>query len=1069
MQKNENIEEKNFDKIQDVKFCNWKLSGLEDTMEIEQVLKNEEFKQKDTLAIPKLIKDRINIPYSSVIFPSLQLVVVTDQNKLIFFSLSKNKVLYNLYIQYKNGVKLYKQRNYIWIMERGTSYETTRFSRIRVQKFFKMRREYLQITKLNYNEVYDIRCLQDIKNDKNVNIYNVFCKINRKYLHIAKKITVIVDVHSREIIKEKYEFDKTKYFSYSLSEILSSSVDSDNTSRTELDETEINFEEILTSSCPIFRNILADFKADFRFRRDPFSIVNLTRIIILKNKILMRPYFIIKSEICKNISYFRMKSGRILYIFKHLESYKRQSQNQDDYMMMQIINLTNNKILKKKFSVIKNFGRIKKAKNMFTRNSAYFDQIAIDAKKSKKIFITNSNYNALRQFPDYQHYTVDKHIHKFAKNNKSFLRGDHQEFDYLDVGSFCFEQDEKNKKVVMVKEDRIMNGRYKSELCVFKFCIYSTYPNLTEIDNLKDHYLIFTNNNGTRKPILMICKKQQNSLKEEYMVEEKLSDFNNFDIPNSNNQIISCEYQTQHDVIELIFHQNFNTIIFLHIQMNDSTKELKIKKTNTKSIKNIIRLQEGIDIGEADEEDYTSVLKIHWLKHLRNFLIISKYEHFSSFSFDESDHYYGFNIGNSLDVRRRVTLYSESGNSQAYYKYVELPEDMITIRFFDEEINRISFKIKDNDLKLHNKVNIRARRVIYCEDSKEIIALNYPKADGSGYGSLIKKLGTLVRKRRFFTIEKAENNLTRINLQNHSINYLSSPKLSRHYLKFSSRLNNCYQKTGILGHFCYSEEDDKDKYTLIQNLFDDQSNRTENNHNVSHNHNHHNANYEERSAYSHNSDTKLNYTWALKKNMIRKCMQINNNQIPKPRQIQLQGNCIKVNDSVAYRFGRVKHQQPANYEVDDGYYNVSESEIYDRVDYQVGNFKAAFEEKDSYLAIYNDYFNITKILKFDSESLKKQGYRIAHNFENSTIIADRFYIFAMVILDPLMDFFSLPNVIAYAALDTEKGKCSIIAYCGDFIGESERIVETSEEGQIMIKVQDQIKIVDLFKFFDGKK
>lgn len=1034
-------------------------------MEIEQVLKNEEFKQKDTLAITKLIKDRINIPYSSVIFPSLQLVVVTDQNKLIFFSLTNNRVLYNLHIQYKNGVKLYKQRNYIWIMERGTSYETTRFSRIRVQKFVKMRREYLQITKLNYNEVYDIRCLQDIKKDNKVNIYNIFCKINRKFLHIAKKVTVIVDVNSREIIKEKYEFDKTKYFSYSLSEILSSSVDSDNTSRTELDETEINFEEILTSSCPIFRNILADFKADFRFRRDPFSIVNLTRIIILKNKILMRPYFIVKSEICKNISYFRMKSGRILYIFKHLESYKRQSQNQDEYIMMQIINLTNNKIIQKKYWVIKNFGRIRKAKNVFTRNSAYFDQIAVDSKKSRRIFITNSNYNALRQFPDYQQYVVDKQIHKFTKNNKTFFKGESfEQFDYSDVGSFYFEQDDKHKKVVMVNKDNIMTGKNKNELCVYKFYIYSTYPNLTDIENLKDHYLIFTNNNGTRKPILMICKKQQNILKIEYMVQEKLSNLNNFDIPNSNNQIISCEYQAQHDVIELIFHQNFNTIIFLNIQMNDSTKELKIKKIKTKSIKNIIRLQEGIDIGEVDEEDYTSVLKIHWLKHLRNFLIISKYEHFSSFSFDDSDHYYGFNIGNSLDVRRRVTLYSESGNSLAYYKYVELPEDMITIRFFDEDINRIPFKVKDNDLKLHIKVNIRARKVIYSETTKEIIALNYPKSDGSGYGSLIKKLGTLVRKRRFFTIEKAENNLTRIGLKNHSINYMRSSKLSSHFLKFSSRINNCYQKTGILGHFCYSEEDDRDKYTLIQNLFDDQTNSDNN-----HNHNHHDANYEERSAYSHNSDTKLNYTWALKKNMIRKCMQINNNQIPKPRQIQLQGNCVKVNDSVAYKFGRVKHQQPANYEVDDGYYNVSESEIYDRVDYQVGNFESPFKEKYSYLTIFDDNFDIKKILKFDSINMKKQGYRIAHNFENSTIIADRFYIFAMVILDPLMDFFSLPNVIAYAALDMDTAKCKIIAYCGDFIGESERIVETSDEGQIMIKVQDQIKVVDLFKLFDGRK
>lgn len=283
-------------KIQAIDFKNTRLIGLEDTLEIEQVLKNEEYKQKDSLVLPKLIKDRINHPYSSVIFLDLQLIVLTDQNRVIFFSLTNNKVLYNLQVQYKNGIRLYKQRNFIWLLEKGTSYETTKFSRISLEKFEDRRREFLKIVKYNYNEVYDVRCLQEINKDKKINIYNIFCKINRKFLNIAKKITVIVDIQSRELVDETYDFDKTKYFTYNLNEILSGSVDSDNTSRTELDETEINFEEILTSTCPIFRNVLVDFKADFRFRRDPFSIINFTRIIIHESKITMKPYFIVKSS-----------------------------------------------------------------------------------------------------------------------------------------------------------------------------------------------------------------------------------------------------------------------------------------------------------------------------------------------------------------------------------------------------------------------------------------------------------------------------------------------------------------------------------------------------------------------------------------------------------------------------------------------------------------------------------------------------------------------------------------------------------------------------------------------------
>lgn len=1044
-----------------IKFDNIKIKGLEDTLEIEQVLKNEEFKQKETLMIPKLIKDRINHPYSSVIFPCLQLAVLTDQHKLIFYNLNNNKVLYNLYIHYKNGVRLYRQRNYIWVIEKGTSYETTRFSRILVQKFTKFRREFLQITKLNYNEVYDVRFLQEFSKEKTVNIYNIFFKINRKYLHIAKKITVVVDFYSQELVKEKIEFDKTKYFTYTLSEILCSSVDSDNTSRTELDETEINFEEILTSTCPIFRNILVDFKADFRFRRDPFSILSLTRIVIHASKIVMKPYFITKSEICKKISYFRTKNGRILYVFKHLESYTRQSQNQDDYIMMLVMNLTNNKILKKKYWKVRTFGRIRKAKNIFTKNSAYFDHIHA-SKKNRKIYVTNSNYCALRQFPEYQHYIIDKQIHKFTRHNKNFFKNDtFEQFDYNEVGSFYFEQEEKSKKVVIIDKNTIITGKNRNDLCVYDFLIYSTYPSLTEIENLKDHYLVFTNNNGTRGPILMICRKQGRMLKREYSVKGNIPDFSNFDIPNSNNQIISCEYQAQHDIIELIFHQNFNWIIFLKIKMDDLEKELKIKKMRSKGIKDIIRLQEGIDIGEVDEEEYTSVLKIHWLKNLRNFLIISKYEHFSSFSFDNSDHFYGFNIGNSLNVRRRVTLYSESGNFCAYYKYVELPEDLVTLRFFDEEIKRVPFKFKDNDLKLHNKINIRARKVYYNEFSKEIVALNYPKSDAFGYDSIVKKIGVLTRKRRFFTIEKSQNILTSVGLQNHSINYLGSKNRQLRYLKYSSRLNNCYQKTGILGNFCYSEEDDRDKYTLIQNLFDDQqANNNPEDTNLT----------EERSAYSHNSDTTLNYTWALKKNMIRKCMQVNKNQIPKPNQIQLQGNYVKINDSVAYRFGRVKHQAPTNFEVDDGYYNISENELYDRIEYQVGNnFKSVYLEKNSYFSIFDEKFQTEKILEFDSDEIKKLGYRIAHNFENSTVVAGRFYIFAMVVLDPMMNFFSLPNFLVYSALDFETGVCKNIVYCGDFIGNPEKVLETSEEGEVIIKLQDQIKVINLFKFFGVKK
>lgn len=118
------------EKIQNVKFSIKRLKEVEDTLEIEQILRNEEFKQKGTVLIPKLIKDRINYPYSSVIFPTLQLIVLTDQHKLIFFNLYNNKVLYNLHLQYKNGVKLYRQRDHIWVLEKGTSYETTRFSRI---------------------------------------------------------------------------------------------------------------------------------------------------------------------------------------------------------------------------------------------------------------------------------------------------------------------------------------------------------------------------------------------------------------------------------------------------------------------------------------------------------------------------------------------------------------------------------------------------------------------------------------------------------------------------------------------------------------------------------------------------------------------------------------------------------------------------------------------------------------------------------------------------------------------------------------------------------------------------